>query len=222
MVTDNIFNQVIRYLNKEQINYIKVQTIHYAPATIKKMNNKRLETIASKINVFSLKEFDKIVYLDADSVFIKTIDELFDYPDGALYDEGNPERGFCGLFVCCPRSHLLEYYIILLQNSNLWESDVIEGLWFPYKTNLEYHIPFAYFVNINNEAFESFQPIREKIYGIHFCGELKPWKFCSANEYKKEFYKTCNFPSNIRNNLIQWYYTHYVQPLKQQYPEIFK
>ena len=222
MVTDNITKQVTRYLNKEQINYIEVPVITYSPVTIKKINNKRLETIASKVNVFGLKEFDKVVYLDADSFFIKTIDELFNYPDGALYDEGNAERGFCGLFVCCPRSHLLKCYTILLQNSDMWESDIIEELWFPYKTNQDYHIPFPYFVNINNESFESFQPIQQRIYGLHFCGELKPWKFNSADEYRKAFYKNFSFPSKIRDNLIQWYYTHYVKPLKIQYPEIFK
>ena len=89
MVTENIFDKVIRYLKKEQINYIKVPVISYSPATARKMNNARLETIASKVNVFGLKEFTKVVYLDADSVFIKTIDELFDYPDGAMYDEGH-------------------------------------------------------------------------------------------------------------------------------------
>lgn len=222
MVTENIFNEVEAYLKKENISYINVPEIKYAPKTIENMNNKRLETVASKINVFGLECFDKVVYLDIDSFFIKTVDELFDYPDGSLYDDGNPMRGFCGLFVCCPWAHPLEYYIILLQNSTMWESDAIENLWFPFKTNQSYHVPFPYFVNINMQNFDHLYPVKINLYGLHFCGELKPWKFSSADAYRKTFYKDFPYPSELRDNLVQWYYTHYVEPLKNQYPEIFK
>lgn len=87
MVTENIFDQVVSYLNKENIKYIKVPVIEYSITTKEAMNNKRLETVASKVNVFSLTDFDKVVYLDIDSFFLKTVDELFNYFDGALYED---------------------------------------------------------------------------------------------------------------------------------------
>lgn len=223
MVTENIFDEVVEILRKEHINYICVPALHYSPATIKNMNNKRLETIASKINVFRLDEFDKVVYLDVDSFFTRTIDELFEYPDGSLYNDGNLDRGFCGLFVCSPRSHPLEHYVILLENSEMWESDIIENLWFPFKTNPDYRIPYPYFVNICVENIDTLRPIKDNIFGLHFCGELKPWKFDSPDAYREALYQMYSFPrSELRDNLVQWYYTHYVEPLKEQHPEIFK
>lgn len=223
MVTENIFDQVVNYLNKENIKYIKVPVIEYSITTKEAMNNKRLETVASKVNVFSLTNFDKVVYLDIDSFFLKTVDELFDYYDGALYEDfGWHERGFCGLFVCCPKNHPLKYYITMLQYSNLWESDIIEELWFPFKTNNGYRIPHPYFVNITVDTFDKLIPLENNIYGLHFCGELKPWKFSNIDSYLKAFYQTCEFYSELRNNLVKWYANHYIEPLRQQYPEIFK
>lgn len=217
MITDNIYDKVIKYLEKEHINCLKVPTIEYPPVTLENMNNKRLETIASKINVFGLNQFDKVVYLDADSFFIKNIDELFTFPDGALYDDGTPGRGFCGLFVCCPRCHPLEYYIILIRSTHYWESDIIEELWFPFKTNESYRIPRPYFVNINQENFNSFFPLEQNLCGLHFCGEYKPWKYNNIDEYFNDFYQSCNDPSEVRELLVRWYYTRYVEPLKQNY-----
>ena len=222
MVTDNIFEKVVEMLHKEKINYVKVPVIEYPPLTLRRMKNPRLETIASKINVFGLNQFDKVVYLDADSFFMKNIDELFNYPNGSLYDDGNPYRGFCGLFVCNPWSHPLEYYITLIHNTTMWESDIIEELWFPFKTNLDYHIPFPYFVNINHINFDSLYPLENNLYGLHFCGEYKPWKYNNIEKYLEEFYQTCDNHSELRDLLVRWYYVQYVEPLKNQYPEIFK
>lgn len=110
----------------------------------------------------------------------------------------------------------------MLQYSNLWESDIIEELWFPFKTNNGYRIPYPYFVNITVDTFDKLIPLENNIYGLHFCGELKPWKFSNIDDYLKAFYQTCEFYSELRNNLVKWYANHYIEPLRQQYPEIFK
>lgn len=222
MITDNIFEKVINIINKEGIKYVKVPVIEYPPVTLEAMNNKRLETIASKVNVLGLDQFDKVLYLDADSFFMKNIDELFTFPDGSLYDDGTPNRGFCGLFVCCPRYHPLNYYIILIRCTSLWESDIIEELWFPFKTNEDYRIPHQYFININQCDFDSLFPLETKLFGLHFCGEYKPWKYNTINDYFNDFYQNRIDHSEVRELLVNWYYTHYVEPLKNQYPEIFK
>lgn len=221
MITDNIFEKVIKIINKEGINYVRVPVIEYPPVTLENMNNKRLETIASKINVFSLNQFDKVLYLDADSFFMKNIDELFTFPDGSLYDDGTPMRGFCGLFICSPRCHPLEYYIILIRCTSVWESDIIEELWFPFKTNEDYRIPHQYFVNINESNFDTLFPLENNLFGLHFCGEYKPWKYNNIDEYLKAFYQDDKVQSELRDLLVRWYYVHYVEPLKKHYPELF-
>jgi len=220
MVTNNVIVHISKYLIKEKIPFTIVPKITYSPETIAAMNNARLETIASKINVFRLEELEKVVYLDTDSYFIKPIDELFNYPDGALYDCGEP-RGFCGLFTCIPRMHPLDYYISLLKHNHMWESDLIEELWFPFKSNPDYRIPYSYFVNTKVQDFNTLLPIEEKVHGFHFCGELKPWKFKNPYDYITAFHKEWPFPNENRNKIIKDYYYQYIQPIKDKYPEIF-
>lgn len=222
MVTDNIYDQVVDYLSKEHVHYIKVSPIQYSTEALESMNNDpRLSTIASKLNVFELTDFEKVIYIDVDAAFLKTPDLIFNYPDGSLYNLGS-KQGFCGLFVCCPWTHPIHFYKTLIKYTSAWESNVIEELWFPFKTNEDYRIPYKYFIPITIENFETLEPLNSNVWGIHFMGSHKPWKFNSPEEYgialESEGYQF----GPIRKSVAEWYYTHYVEPLKKQYPEIFK
>lgn len=223
MITEDIYNDVKMYIEKESIHYIIVPVLHYSQATIDFTKDKRMLSIASKMNIFTLTQFDKVIYLDADCFILKSIDELFNYPDGAMYDDFGRSVGFVGLFVCCPKMHAFTYYMQILQNSKepMWESDLLEPLWFPYKTNMDYHIPPQYYVNITCTDLDTLKVNYKEFYGIHFCYIYKPWNYDSAEEYLQDYYKEFTKQSLFRQNIVKFYITHYVKPFKEKYPEIF-
>lgn len=219
MVTDNIINNVQPYLEKENIFFKIVEYLHYSKEVEERDKGTYLLNIASKLSVFSLKEYDKIVFIDADSIFLSNIDDLFNYPDGAMYEEPGEFMGFAGMFVCCPRNHYLPYYLTIVQNFPIWESDLLGSLWFPFKTNLDYHIPSKYFVNITLENLNDISI--NKICGIHFCYYYKPWKYNSVEEYIKDYNKEFHGPHYNRKKIISFYFNQYLLPLKEKYPELF-
>ena len=223
MVTENIYDEAIKYLLLEDIKYIKVPVVYYSKLTRDNTKDPRLLSIASKMNIFTLHQFDKVVYLDADCVILDNIDDLFDYPDGAMYDEGGATTGFVGLFVCTPSAHALKYYMLILQHesSNMWESDLLEPLWFPFKTNPDYRIPPNYFVNINRDDFDNVA-LDAPIKVVHFCNKAKPWNYTTPEDFFSAIreYKDLN-SSQLRYDIIEFYINHYILPLKNQYPELF-
>ena len=69
----------------------------------------------TKLNIFGLAEFDKIVYLDADMLVVDNIDELFEKPHmsavvaGGLLPENSTWNELnAGLMVVCPDSRLFQ------------------------------------------------------------------------------------------------------------------
>lgn len=57
---------------------------------------------ASKIDIFSLKHYEKIIYLDVDTLVLENIDDLFDKYDGSILWWNEP---MSGLFVIEPKNH---------------------------------------------------------------------------------------------------------------------
>ena len=218
IVIDTLSKKTLEYLEKENIEYTLLPPVLYSQETIEKTPSKRLQSIASKINIFQLKQFDKIVYLDADCFFLKNVDELFDYPDGALTDCGDI-RGFCGLLVCSPKNHPFNYYKTILQNNYMWESDLIEELWFPFKSNPDYRIPFKYFYTITSRL-DQYYPIETQIFGIHFCSTVKPWFYSQLNDYLRDYYKRYPMRDNNREVILKQYYT-ILNQIKFNYPELY-
>lgn len=218
MVTDEIKPETIKYLEKEQVQYQIVPTITYSDKTIAATPSIRLQKTASKINIFNLEQFDRVVYMDADGFFIKTIDELFEYPDGALYNENG--TAFTNLFVCDPQNHSFNLYYTLLKNTNMWDGDLIEQLWFPFKTNELYSIPSEYHVTITVDL-NNLYPLEQKLFGLHFCSEFKPWQYKTAKDYLYDFKCAYSQYSKNREELVAFYFNHYLEPLKKDYPELF-
>lgn len=218
MVTNNILQKAKKYLDKEQVFYKEVNFLEYSEITKEKDAGTYLLNIASKMNVFTLFEYDKIVFIDADSIFFQNIDDLFNYPDGAMYEEPNHIDGFAALFVCTPQNHDLDFYMTLLQSQYMWESDLLGRLWFPFKSNSEYRIPTNYFLNITLENLDCQDFTQVK--GIHFCYYYKPWKYQTVEEYLTDYYKEFEIGSYIRQNIIQYYFDCYLKPLRKDYPEL--
>lgn len=216
-VTENIANNVIPYLKNNGILYKIIPFLEYTEQTKQYWEpiSKTVLNIASKFILFKFYEYDKLVYIDSDIVIYNNIDDLFDYPDGALYDDFG--RPFIGLFVFCPKNHCADYYYTLSRVYHCIESDILEPLFFPFKSNPDYRIPYQYYLNIMNENFANLY-YDAKV--IHFCYKFKPWFFTNVQDYKNQLLSEFpNFTEPERFNIVQSYLNQYVLPLIRKYPE---
>lgn len=97
---------------------------------------------ASKIDIFSLKHYEKIIYLDVDTLVLENIDDLFDKYDGSILWWNEP---MSGLFVIEPKNHDSLIYQNLLPMA--LDGSIIAAVFFVSKSNPEYRISDKYMKN---------------------------------------------------------------------------
>lgn len=210
IVSANVNTETIDILKEHHIDYKIVSPISYHQDMIKQVSQwdqPQVVNTATKLEIFNT-SFDKAVYLDADSFFICNIDHLFDFPDGAMYEECGCDGGFSGLFTFAPKNHNFEYYKTIIQNIPILDGDLLANLWFPFKSNQAYHIPTGYFLNI---TLDNFDEHIKNAKGFHFCYKYKPWNYKSVEEFNNDFYSGLNKPySKLRTAVVETYLERYI------------
>ncbi|XP_067631955.1 uncharacterized protein Gyg isoform X2 [Eurosta solidaginis] len=198
----------------------------------------------TKLHCWRLVQFEKCVFLDADTLVLHNVDELFEREElSAAPDVSWPDCFNSGVFVYRPSletfAKITEFAV---QNGSFDGGD--QGLLNLYfadwaHSDIKKHLPFVY----NVAAFASycylpaFKQFRDKIKILHFAGKLKPWliQFNSENRTAltpTEYAHAADliqlwwniFCDNVHQNLstamygvISHYYYHYQQqqPAKQ-------
>ena len=210
IVSSNVNAKTINILKEHNINYKIASPILYHPDMIKQASQwgqSQVVNTATKLEIFHT-SFDKAVYLDADSFFIYNIDNLFNCPDGAMYEECGCDGGFSGLFTFMPKNHNFEYYKNIIQNIPILDGDLLANLWFPFKSNPEYRIPTEYFLNITLDNLDNFI---DTVKGFHFCYKYKPWNYKSVKDFNNDFYNGLNKPySKLRTAVVETYLERYI------------
>lgn len=182
-ITDDLATEEnLNELQKYDIIIEVVDRLEYSHNTIVKYKDSTVLNTASKLRIFGLKFYDKFVYIDADAIVLENIDELFDYPDGAMVKYKEENYGFSGLFVFCPRNHKEEYYIHLAKTQGCFDGDLLGDLWFVTRFDKNYHIPPKYFFHY---APNNILPIK----AVHFCNHPKPWTDINAFDKKDRIIK---------------------------------
>lgn len=194
-VTDEIFDAEMEGILKgHDIRYEVIKTLSYSEKTKKSVKNTNASVLntASKISLFDLKNYDKLVYIDADTIVMENIDNLFDFPDGSIIKEkSDDDYGFTGLFVFQPRYHREDFYKCLMQNFQCVDGDLLGSLWFYSRTSRNHWIPYSYCMQY--DCVRDGLNLLEEPKVIHFCNENKPW-------LNKEYFKDEN------NKYINWYW----------------
>ena len=131
----------------------------------------------TKVCVWTLTTYDKIVFMDADMLALKNLDDLFDQPElSGAPDVGWPDCFNSGLFVCTPN---LSTYDALLRRAQLDGSfdGGDQGLLNQHFKNWN-RLSFLY--NVVPGAFYSYSPafrhFGNDIKAVHFIGPDKPWR----------------------------------------------
>lgn len=140
----------------------------------------------TKIHCWSLTRYSKCVFLDADTLVLCNVDELFERDElSAAPDPGWPDCFNSGVFVFRPSVHthscLLDH---ALQHGSFDGGD--QGLLNSFFSSwpvedIRKHLPFVY--NLSASSFYSYLPAFQKFgHGakiVHFLGAVKPWS-CSS------------------------------------------
>ena len=140
----------------------------------------------TKLHVWSLhgEGVKKAIFLDADMLVLKPIDDLFARPDfAACPDAGWPDCFNSGLFVCEPREETHRALLLYAHQHGSFDGGD-QGLLNAFfsewpRSSPEHRIPFT--CNLTGNAAYSYVPAmthyRDQIRVVHFIGPVKPWMF---------------------------------------------
>lgn len=194
MVVDTIFTQEMEdiFIN-HHILYETVPPLQYSIGVQEKYKEQECKTVlntASKIQLFTyLKSWDKLVYLDADSIVLQNIDDLFSRLDGSMLKYPEDSMGFSGLFVFEPRNHQEdEFYPTIMANHECVDGDLLGKLWFFVRESKSHQIDIKYFWQYVSENMPS------DVKAVHFCNHIKPWlqpdhKLFANDSYVNHLYR---------------------------------
>ncbi|XP_030612716.1 glycogenin-1b isoform X1 [Archocentrus centrarchus] len=138
----------------------------------------------TKLHCWTLTHYSKCVFMDADTMVLSNIDELFDKEElSAAPDPGWPDCFNSGVFVFRPsvetHGKLLQY---CTEHGSFDGGDqgVLNGFFSNWATSdISKHLPFIY--NLSSIAIYTYLPAFKQYGGnakvVHFLGKTKPWGY---------------------------------------------
>ncbi|KAG6827054.1 hypothetical protein H0H92_013371 [Tricholoma furcatifolium] len=137
-----------------------------------------LNTVLTKLHVFRLTQFSKVIFLDADVLPIRPLSHLFTLPYdfSATPDVGWPDIFNSGVMVLSPGEEKFNELTKLLKTKGSWDGGD-QGLLNEWRGNDWHRLSFTY--NTTPTAAYTYAPAYERfgsqISAIHFIGPNKPW-----------------------------------------------
>ena len=191
-VTDNISGHSRKVLEQNKIRCIRVN-----------MNNisgfGRWGTTFTKLEIFQLEEYDKLVWVDADMLILNNLDDLFSCPHMSCVRTRTPVRrdgnniiyGFnSGLMVIVPNKQ--DYQKILESipqevskyqgmGITIGDQNVLNDYYSLWGIQPEKHLPDGYNVfwgsidSYIKDGYSRYERGEKQLSVIHFTGKHKPW-----------------------------------------------
>ncbi|KAI9460544.1 hypothetical protein BJY52DRAFT_1118085, partial [Lactarius psammicola] len=137
-----------------------------------------LTTVLTKLHVFRLTQYSKIIFLDADILPIRTLSHLFTLPHdfSAVPDVGWPDIFNSGFMVLSPGEDKFNELMTLSKTKGSWDG-ADQGLLNEWRGSNWHRLSFTY--NTTPTAVYTYAPAYERfgsqISAIHFIGANKPW-----------------------------------------------
>ncbi|CAL1694983.1 unnamed protein product [Somion occarium] len=138
-----------------------------------------LNSVLTKLHIFRLTQYSKIIFLDADVLPIRPLSHLFNLPYefAAVPDVGWPDIFNSGVLVLSPGEDKFNELRELLKSRGSWDGGD-QGLLNEWRGHNWHRLSFTY--NTTPTAAYTYAPAYErfgsKISAIHFIGPNKPWK----------------------------------------------
>ncbi|XP_034051469.1 glycogenin-1-like isoform X2 [Thalassophryne amazonica] len=136
----------------------------------------------TKLHCWTLTHYSKCVFMDADTLVLSNIDELFERDElSAAPDPGWPDCFNSGVFVFTPSNETHEKLLTFCAENGSFDGGdqgVLNSFFNTWATaDISKHLPFIY--NLSSVAIYSYLPAFRQ-YGknakvVHFLGNVKPW-----------------------------------------------
>ncbi|XP_074069731.1 glycogenin-2 isoform X2 [Macrotis lagotis] len=169
-----VFDEVIEVKLEDSDDYVHLAL----------MKRPELGVTFTKIHCWTLIHYSKCVFMDADTMVLCNIDDLFDREElSAAPDSGWPDCFNSGVFVFRPS---LETHSLLMQHAVEHGSfdGADQGLLNSFFSNwatsdIHKHLPFLY--NLSSSTIYTYRPAFNKFGSdakvVHFLGPSKPWHY---------------------------------------------
>lgn len=142
-----------------------------------------LGTTFTKLHAFNLTQYNQCVFLDADTVALQNVDDIFerDVEFAAAPDVGWPDCFNSGVFLFRPSAETFQ--ALLLHASTVGSFDggdqgLLNSFFSWWSTASSAHrLPFTYNMTANASYgyLPAFEQFKSSIKIVHFIGALKPW-----------------------------------------------
>lgn len=183
MITEDV-REPIRQALQSVFDHVEMVTIYdsHDEEHLKLLQRPDLGCTFTKLHCWRLTRYTKCVFIDADCLVVKPIDELFEREElSAAPDLGWPDCFNSGLFVYVPSQDTYKRLIeFSLSHGSFDGADqgLLNAFFSDWSTkDIKYHLPFIY--NVVPSIFYSYRPaiLRYKpdIKVAHFLGSMKPW-----------------------------------------------
>ncbi|CAJ1074378.1 glycogenin-1a [Xyrichtys novacula] len=136
----------------------------------------------TKLHCWTLTQYSKCVFMDADTLVLSNVDELFEREElSAAPDPGWPDCFNSGVFVFSPSKETHEKLLTFCGENGSFDGGdqgVLNSFFNTWATaDISKHLPFIY--NLSSIAIYSYLPAFKQ-YGhnakvVHFLGKVKPW-----------------------------------------------
>uniref|UniRef100_A0A673CFA0 glycogenin glucosyltransferase n=2 Tax=Sphaeramia orbicularis TaxID=375764 RepID=A0A673CFA0_9TELE len=138
----------------------------------------------TKLHCWTLTQYSKCVFMDADTLVLSNVDELFEREElSAAPDPGWPDCFNSGVFVFRPSNETHEKLLTFCEENGSFDGGdqgVLNSFFNTWATaDISKHLPFIY--NLSSIAIYSYLPAFKQ-YGrdakvVHFLGKVKPWSY---------------------------------------------
>jgi lipopolysaccharide biosynthesis glycosyltransferase len=183
LVTPNIPLEAREFL--EQIG-IRIKLVEIIKNPTASLQHGRFKSIYTKLHIFDLEEFQKIIYLDCDMIVCQNIDALIKKRHMSAVNAGGamPEYSHWkdlngGLLVVEPKKELFEDMIRQVPIFNVAEEQAFLHMYYPdWKDDAELHLDHGYnmypgFLDRYHDLYG--YDLDNKVRVLHFWGPHKPW-----------------------------------------------
>ncbi|XP_063816198.1 glycogenin-2-like isoform X3 [Pseudophryne corroboree] len=188
IITSQVTSRMREILSKVFDEVVEVDILDSADSVrLSLLKRPELGVTFTKLQCWTLTQYSKCVYMDADTIALRNIDELFDRDElSASPDSGWPDCFNSGVFVFRPS---LETFNCLLQYAedhgsfDGGDQGLLNSFFSNWATaDISKHLPFIYNLSISSvytyrPAFKQFGS-EAKV--VHFIGTPKPWN-CKYN-----------------------------------------